>query len=267
MSAPSVSGLGRVWHRLSPIIGLALFVAAVAVLGRELRHMPPGEAGICAEAVSARRHRPGDGLHGAQLPHPHRLRPARVPLHPPADTHVGRSRWRRSWATPSRTTSASRCSRARRPATASTRAGASAARTSRASCIFYSGTFWLGLLVLGGWTLARGPALRARDVRPDVARAVDRLGAADDGARVPRGGGLQAAAAEHRRHADHDAVARPRHGPVRAVRPRLGLAAAVLYSLLPIRGLTSSCSSARSSPRSSSRWSATCLAASACSSR
>ncbi len=25
--------------------------------------------------------------------------------------------------------------------------------------LFYSGTFWLGLLVLGGWTLARGPAL------------------------------------------------------------------------------------------------------------
>ena len=43
MSGPSVSGLGRVWHRLSPIIGLALFVAAVAVLGRELRHMPPAK--------------------------------------------------------------------------------------------------------------------------------------------------------------------------------------------------------------------------------
>ena len=43
MSAPSVSGLGRVWHRLSPIVGLALFVAAVAVLGRELRHMPPAK--------------------------------------------------------------------------------------------------------------------------------------------------------------------------------------------------------------------------------
>ena len=41
MSGPTVSGLGRWWRRLSPVVGVVLFVAAIGVLGRELRHMPP----------------------------------------------------------------------------------------------------------------------------------------------------------------------------------------------------------------------------------
>ena len=43
MSAPTVSGLGRLWRRLSPLVGLALFLVALWVLGRELRYMPPSK--------------------------------------------------------------------------------------------------------------------------------------------------------------------------------------------------------------------------------
>ena len=87
--------------------------------------------------------------------------------------------------------------------------------------LFYSGTFWLGLLVLGGWTLARGPALGLETFVPMwVARSTGWV-LLTTALRIPGRGGLLAAAAEHRRHADRDAVPRPRHGPVRAVRPRL----------------------------------------------
>ena len=34
---------GTWWHRLSPIVGVALFVVAVLVLGGELKKMPPRE--------------------------------------------------------------------------------------------------------------------------------------------------------------------------------------------------------------------------------
>ena len=49
--------------------------------------------------------------------------------------------------------------------------------------LFYSGTFWLGLLVLGGWALASGPAMGVDTLRRRRGiGARDRLGAAGDGA-------------------------------------------------------------------------------------
>ena len=38
-----LAAAGRWWHRLSPLVGLALIVVAVLVLGEELRKMPPRE--------------------------------------------------------------------------------------------------------------------------------------------------------------------------------------------------------------------------------
>src|SRR4030095_5776989 len=46
MSSSTAASIGRWWHRLSPLIGLVLFVAALAVLGRELRQMPPAKLAL-----------------------------------------------------------------------------------------------------------------------------------------------------------------------------------------------------------------------------
>ena len=267
MSGPSVSGLGRVWHRLSPIIGLALFVAAVAVLGRELRHMPPAKL-----AQALKQFPPGAiGLAMVYTALNYLILTGYDQL---AFLYI-----RRPIATMADRDGVVRRVRHRQQR----RLRAALGHVGPLSLLLALGAERPGHLarraLLLGHVLARParprrldarerPRPRARDVRPDVARAIDRLGPADDGARVPGGGDLQAAAAEHRRHADRDAVPRPRRGPVRAVRARLepGRRGA-LRRCCRIRGRTSSCSSVRSSPRSSSRSSATCPAALACSSR
>ena len=132
----------------------------------------------------------------------------------------------------------------------------------------YSVTFWLGLLALGGLSLARQPAAgRAGTCR--VARWRRRVGwvlmLAVVGVRR-RGGACGAG-----RSGVHRLELAAAVGPASRSR-QLGisvvdwaLAGAVLYVLLPPGGCRSSRSSAPSSRRSCSGWRATCPAASACS--
>ena len=110
-----------------------------------------------AAAPAALRGRAGAAAHRRELRRAHRLRPAGVRLRRPRDPRAGRSRWRRSSATRSPTASASPCSPARpRAIRFYSRWGLSASDISRI-VVFYSGTFWLGLLVLGGWSLVLNP--------------------------------------------------------------------------------------------------------------
>ena len=48
-----VASAGRWWHRLSPLVGIALFAIAVLVLGGELRKMPPRELAATMRQVPA----------------------------------------------------------------------------------------------------------------------------------------------------------------------------------------------------------------------
>ncbi len=158
MSGPTVSGLGRWWHRLSPLIGLVLFVAALAVLGRELRHMPP------ARLAAAIRQFPPQAVALAvlftclnyliltgydQLAFVYIRRPI--------------ARWQIAMASFVGYAIANNVGFALLSGTSAryrfySRWGLSGQEISRV-VIFYSGTFWLGLFVLGGWTLAMGPEM------------------------------------------------------------------------------------------------------------
>ncbi len=158
MSGPSVSGLGRVWHRLSPIIGLALFVAAAAVLGREMRHMPPAKL-----AHALKQFPPGAiGLAMVYTALNYFILTGYDQL---AFLYIRRpiGRWQIAMASFVGYAIANNVGFALLSGTSAryrfySRWGLSGQEISRV-VLFYSGTFWLGLLVLGGWTLARGPAI------------------------------------------------------------------------------------------------------------
>jgi len=158
MSAPTVSGLGRLWRRLSPLVGLALFLVALWVLGRELRSMSP------SKLAAALKQFPGSAIGLAtlftflnyfiltgydQLAFVYIRRPI--------------ARWQIAMASFVGYAIANNVGFALLSGTSAryrfySRWGLSGREISQV-VIFYSGTFWLGLLVLGGWTLATGPAM------------------------------------------------------------------------------------------------------------
>ena len=266
MSGPTVSGLGRWWHRLTPLIGLVLFVAAVAVLGRELRHMPP------ARLAQALRQFPPGALALAtiftflnyliltgydQLAFLYIRRPI--------------ARWQIAMASFVGYAIANNVGFALLSGTSAryrfySRWGLSGQEISRV-VLFYSGTFWLGLLVLGGWTLALRAGHGPRAVRSTVGRARRRMAAAGDGPRLPGAHAAAAVPGDGGRHRDCPAAHRPGDWASSSCRPSTGAwpPRCCTCSSAP-RGRTSCCSSESSLPRSSSPSSATCRAASGCSS-
>src|SRR5262245_6309101 len=157
MSSSTASGIGRWWHRLSPLIGLVLFVAAVAVLGRELRQMPP------ARLAHALKLFPASALGLAalftflnyliltgydQLAFLYIRRPI--------------ARWQIAMASFVGYAIANNVGFALLSGTSAryrfySRWGLNGQEISRV-VLFYSGTFWLGLIVLGGWALVFHPA-------------------------------------------------------------------------------------------------------------
>ena len=182
MSAPTVSGLGRLWRRLSPLVGLALFLVALWVLGRELRYMPP------SKLAAALKQFPGSAIGLAtlftflnyfiltgydQLAFVYIRRPI--------------ARWQIAMASFVGYAIANNVGFALLSGTSAryrfySRWGLSGREISQV-VIFYSGTFWLGLLVLGGWTLATGPAMGLdRYVPLGIARATGWLLIATAGA-------------------------------------------------------------------------------------
>lgn len=154
-AAAWVVTLGRYWHRLAPLVGLALFGVAVLVLAGELRKMPP------RELAATMRQTPAAALALAglftflnyliltgydQLA----FRYIRVPI----------GRWQIAVASFVGYAIANNVGFALLSGTSAryrfySRWGLSGEDISRV-VLFYSGTFWLGLIVVGGWALAGG---------------------------------------------------------------------------------------------------------------
>ena len=145
--------------------------------GRRAAQDAAAQAGRGAASVAAAAPRPGGALHGPQLPDPHRLRPARVPLHPPARSR----RWQIAMASFVGYAIANNVGFALLSGTSAryrfySRWGLSGQDISRV-VLFYSGTFWLGpASCSAAGRCASGPAQGLDDVRrrPALAR-VDRL--------------------------------------------------------------------------------------------
>ncbi len=164
-AASWIVAAGRYWHRLAPLVGLALFGAAVIVLARELRTMPP------RDLAGTMRQVPAGALAVAglctflnyliltgydQLA----FRYIRVP--------IGRARI--ALASFVGYAIANNVGFALLSGTSAryrfySRWGLSGEDISRV-VLFYSGTFWLGLIVVGGWALAGGELQALASVMP-----------------------------------------------------------------------------------------------------
>ena len=116
--------MGRLWTRLSPLLGLLLFAAALWVLNREVRHLSLHSLSDAIRSLprGGRRARRASSRSSTTSSSP--ATTSWRSCTSAARSRNGRSPWRRSWGTPSPTTWASRCCRARRRGIASTRGGA-----------------------------------------------------------------------------------------------------------------------------------------------
>jgi phosphatidylglycerol lysyltransferase len=169
--------MGRLWHRLSPLVGLLLFAAALWVLGREVRHL--SLAGLWASI----RELPASALllsagftfaNYAILTGYDQL--AFVYIRRPMP------RWQISVASFVGYAIANNVGFALLSGTSAryrfySRWGLSGQDISRV-VVFYSGTFWLGLVVLGAWTLLWSPVRGASLAPPGVVRGLGVLLAA-----------------------------------------------------------------------------------------
>ena len=157
MSGVTASGLGRWWHRLSPIIGLVLFIAAATVLGREFRHMSPARLGMALKQFPP-------GAIGLAMLFTFLNYFILTGYDQLAFLYIRRpiARWQIAMASFVGYAIANNVGFALLSGTSAryrfySRWGLSGQEVSRV-VLFYSGTFWIGLLTLGGWTLAMGPS-------------------------------------------------------------------------------------------------------------
>ena len=150
-----VATAGTWWHRLSPILGIALFVVAVLVLGGELKKMPPRELAATMRAI------PAATLALAAL-----LTCLNYLILTGYDqlafVYIRRpiARWQISMASFVGYAIANNVGFALLSGTSAryrfySRWGLSGEDISRV-VLFYSSTYWLGLNVVGGWALAGG---------------------------------------------------------------------------------------------------------------
>jgi len=157
--------MGRLWRRVSPLLGLLLFAAALWVLNREVRHLSlhglseairalPRSAVALAVTYTAINYVILTGYD--QL----------------AFVYIGRaiSRWQVAMASFVGYAIANNVGFALLSGTSAryrfySRWGLSGSEISRV-VVFYSGTFWLGLLVLGSWSLLFSPVARADGLAP-----------------------------------------------------------------------------------------------------
>jgi phosphatidylglycerol lysyltransferase len=157
--------ISRFWHRLSPLLGLLLFVVALWVLGREIRQM--SVAGLAA-AVRAM---PSAALWLAAL-----FTTLNYAILTGYDqlafVYIRRSmpKWQVTMASFVGYAIANNVGFALLSGTSAryrfySRWGLSGADISRV-VIFYSGTFWLGLVVLGAWSLLFSPVTDAESLAP-----------------------------------------------------------------------------------------------------
>lgn len=146
---------GTWWHRLSPILGIGLFVVAVLVLGGELKKMPPRELAATMRAI------PATTLALAAL-----LTCLNYLILTGYDqlafVYIRRpiARWQISMASFVGYAIANNVGFALLSGTSAryrfySRWGLSGEDISRV-VLFYSSTYWLGLNVVGGWALAGG---------------------------------------------------------------------------------------------------------------
>ncbi len=150
-----IAAAGTWWHRLSPIVGIALFVVAVLVLGGELKKMPPRELAATMRAI------PAATLALAAL-----LTCLNYLILTGYDqlafVYIRRpiARWQISMASFVGYAIANNVGFALLSGTSAryrfySRWGLSGEDISRV-VLFYSSTYWLGLNVVGGWALAGG---------------------------------------------------------------------------------------------------------------
>jgi phosphatidylglycerol lysyltransferase len=167
-----VATFGRWWHRLSPLVGLGLFGVAIMVLGRELKQMPP------RELVQAMRDAPSASilLASAFTLLNYLILTGYDQL---AFVYIGRpiARWQIAVASFVGYAIANNVGFALLSGTSAryrfySRWGLSGLEISRV-VLFYSGTFWLGLIVVGGWSLAGGSVHGIDNyVPPAIARLI-----------------------------------------------------------------------------------------------
>lgn len=154
-TAALFTAAGVWWHRLSPLVGLALFAVAILVLGGELRKMPPRELAATMRAM------PTTALALAAL-----LTFLNYLILTGYDqlafVYIRRpiSRWQIAMASFVGYAIANNVGFALLSGTSAryrfySRWGLSGEDISRV-VLFYSSTYWLGLNVVGGWALAGG---------------------------------------------------------------------------------------------------------------
>jgi phosphatidylglycerol lysyltransferase len=163
--------MGRLWHRLSPLVGLLLFAAALWVLGREVRHLSPRELWESIRELPTSALLLAAGFTFAnyailtgydQLAFVYIRRPM--------------PRWQVSVASFVGYAIANNVGFALLSGTSAryrfySRWGLSGQDISRV-VVFYSGTFWLGLVVLGAWTLLWSPVRGASLAPPGLVRGL-----------------------------------------------------------------------------------------------